>query len=143
MKIDTRDFGEVEIDENEIITFKQPIFGFEENTRYVFLFEQGISDHFVWLQSVEEKDLCFILVNPTAVVKDYAPELPEQVKLMLGEEECVWWLITVIPEVFQNSTVNLKSPVIVNPSRKCAAQVILEDDLPIRYPLTSEKGDSE
>ena len=37
MKIETRDFGILEIEEKNIITFKQPIFGFEEFTQFVLV----------------------------------------------------------------------------------------------------------
>ena len=60
---------------------------------------------------------------------------PPDIRRQLGEGECESWLITVIPEDLRRSTVNLKSPVIVNPSSMVAAQVILDEDLPIRFPL--------
>lgn len=135
MKIKTRDFGEIDICESEIVTFCQPIFGFEDSLRYVFLHDDEISDRFVWMQSIDEEAVRFILVDPAAVSDNYRPRLSKEVMEMLGEEEYMCWLITVIPEDFRNATVNLKSPVVVNPSRMAAAQVILDEDLPIRFPL--------
>ena len=36
MKLSTRDFGVVEVEESEIVTFTGPIFGFESYRRFVF-----------------------------------------------------------------------------------------------------------
>ena len=38
MKIKTRDYGEIDINEDDILTFVEPIFGFEEYKKFVFLF---------------------------------------------------------------------------------------------------------
>lgn len=135
MKIKTRDFGEIEISEGEIVTFCQPVFGFEGSTRYVFLHDDEVDGHFVWLQSVDEQNVRFILISPSVVSDDYRPKLPQEIRQQLGEGEYESWLITVIPEDLRRSTVNLKSPIVVNPSSMVAAQVILDEDLPIRFPL--------
>jgi flagellar assembly factor FliW len=44
----------------------------------------------------------------------------------------------VIQEDIMKSTVNLKSPVAVNWGTGFGAQVILEGDYPVRYPLMEE-----
>ena len=44
MKIETRDFGILEIEERNIITFKQPIFGFEEYTQFVLVNDSNMRD---------------------------------------------------------------------------------------------------
>jgi flagellar assembly factor FliW len=135
MELNTRDFGKIQIDEGDIVTFKQPVYGFEPLTKYVFLFDEKLGRHFVWMQSVEDSGICFILMEPGAVVEGYAPALPSSVQDMLGDDPPVLWLVTVIARQFEQSTVNLKSPIAVNPRSKFAAQIILEDPLPIRHPL--------
>ena len=49
MKLSTRDFGVVEVEESEIVTFTGPIFGFESYRRFVFLYQEDVSEHFIWL----------------------------------------------------------------------------------------------
>ena len=63
MQIMTRDFGQVTISEEGTIRFVNPIFGFEEYTDFVLLSDTNIGESFLWLQSVQEPDLCFILVD--------------------------------------------------------------------------------
>jgi len=134
MKIETRDFGEIEVGEKEIVTFCQPVYGFESLKRYVFLHDEALGEQFAWLQSVEDANVCFILVNPAMVDPSYAPRVPADFAGQMNGE-VMWWLVAVIPEKFEEATVNLKSPIVVNFERGCAAQVILEEDLPIRSPL--------
>lgn len=141
MKVNTREFGEMEIAEDKIIEFIQPPFGFEEHKRYTFLFDQEIGDQIVWMQSVEDPALCFILFDPTPLAAFYKPQIPAGIEQKLGEGELLCWVIGVVPQDFDKATVNLKSPIIVNMQTNRAAQVILDQDYPIRYSL--RKGASD
>ena len=143
-RIQTRDFGELEIDEREIITFRSPIYGFEEYTRFVLLYDDTIEGPLAWLQCVEERDICFILTDPFAVADGYAPRLQKAERTLLGfsdADEPVFRSIMVIPESGQGASLNLKSPVVINPALRCAAQVILEEDYPVRALLTVGEED--
>lgn len=138
MKYKTRDFGEVEIDDAKIVHFAQPIFGFDEYRKYFFLYDEDIGEQFTFLQSAEEPGLCFILFDPSARMPDYAPRLPENIEQILGEGEYECWSVAVIREDFKRSTINLKSPILVNLLTRQAAQIILEQDYPVRCPLLQE-----
>lgn len=135
MIIQTRDFGEIEINKNDIMKFISPIIGFDEYTEFVFLYEEDGNKQYAWLQSVEEKDLCFIVINPDAAVSDYDVVISKETKKILGDGKYDAWLIMVVADDLKKSTVNLKSPVLVNPNNNTAAQIMLDADLPIRYPL--------
>lgn len=135
MKVETRDFGTIEVEEKDVITFRQPIYGFEELTRYVILSDEEMQGDFIWLQSLEDVNTCFVLADPSLLDPEYNPVFPPRLRELLGEEDGICWCIVTIPAKFEKATVNLKSPVVVNPARRCAAQVILEGDYPIRKPL--------
>ena len=139
MKLSTRDFGVVEVEESEIVTFTGPIVGFESYRRVVFLYQEDVSDHLIWLHSVENHELCFILVQPSLVMEPYEPQLPAEAQELLGDGDYMCWLLVSIREPFDRSTVNLKSPVVVNPALHRAAQFILDADLPLRHPLFREE----
>ena len=141
MELNTRDFGIISIDEQDIIQFEGAIYGFEEYKKYAFLFQESISEHFVWLQSTEEPGLCFILVEPSLIIDNYHPAIPEGIEKLLGPGNYMCWLIVVIKDDFKTSTANLKSPIIVNPATKKAAQIILDHEYPIHYPLLKQKED--
>ena len=135
MKVKTRDFGEVEVNAEDIISFEQKIFGFDSYTDFIMLYDDEFNGEYAWLQSVEEPELCFIIANPELLIKDYDPCYPPEVKSVLGSGTYEKWLIMVIRESIEDSTVNLKSPIIINFEKHKAMQVILEDEYPVRYRL--------
>lgn len=140
MTIDTRDFGRMELDENEFIVFRSPIYGYEHLRRFALLSDDEAGAELTWLQSVEQPDVCFILLDPDAMGLAYEPELPAEVRDLLAlSGPPVYRLIAVVPQDFTGTTVNLKSPVVINPQQRFAAQVILEADYPIRMPLFAGK----
>ena len=63
MIIDTVRFGEVEVEENRVIHFVEPILGFEKSLRYVIL-DHAEDSPFKWLQSADEPELAFVVTNP-------------------------------------------------------------------------------
>lgn len=135
VKVKTRDFGEVEVNTEDIISFEQKIFGFDRYTDFIMLYDDEFNGEYAWLQSVEEPELCFIIANPELLIKDYDPCYPPEVKSVLGSGTYEKWLIMVVKESIEDSTVNLKSPIIVNFEKHKAMQVILEDEYPVRYRL--------
>ncbi|MGI6578165.1 MAG: flagellar assembly protein FliW [Eubacteriales bacterium] len=145
MEIKTRDFGQVTVNDEATIHFVNPIFGFDEYTEYVLLSDSNIGEGVLWLQSIQEPDLCFILVDPRLSYPEYTPGLSEEVRQGLskkGINNPVFWAIAVIAQEFDKSTMNLKSPVIIDPDSRNAAQVILDEDYPIRAPLIPQgKGE--
>ena len=145
MTINTRDFGVLEINEQEIIRFCSPIYGFEQLDSFVILYDDSIDGPFSWLQSIEQEDVCFILTDPSVAAERYAPVLSKAdakaLELAAGEQP-VYRVIMVLPENAREATVNLKSPIVINPAKKCAAQVILEEDYPIRAKLMAGEEDA-
>ncbi len=136
MTIHTRDFGVMELDENELLTFPSPIYGYEDLSRYALLSYESMGDGISWLQSVERPEVCFVLLDPDEIGLSYNPELPaDMVALLGGEGGVAFRLIAVVPEDFQDTTVNLKSPIVINTQNRLAAQVILEEEQPIRMRL--------
>lgn len=141
MKIETRDFGILEIEEEHVIQFSQPIFGFEEYRRFVLINDSNMGNGICWLQSVEEKQVCFIMLNPLEIKPDYAPAVNDEVLDQLKAEpddELDCWVLLVIGKTFKQSTANLKSPIIVNHKANLAMQVILDQDYAIRQPVIGE-----
>lgn len=143
MTISTRDFGPVEVAQTDVVTFVEPIFGFEDHREFVFLRQPEFEPHFIWLQSVDDPDVCFVLANPSDIIADYQPQLPAAVKEALGEGEYVCWALTVLRNPYYTSTVNLKSPIVVNCAAGRAMQVILDQPYSIRQPLAQPTEQKE
>lgn len=143
MTIQTRDFGLMELDENATVEFSSPIFGFEDLKRYVLLSDDEMGPGLIWLQSLEKPEICFIMMDPVEVGFEYFPEVSKEAmeELELNDtSEAIIRTIAVVPDDFKDATVNLKSPVLINPKTQRAAQVILEADYPIRMRLFEEEG---
>lgn len=137
MKISTRDFGRLEIEDKEILQFIRPIYGFEELKQFVLLSDSSVGSEFVWLQSIEDENICFILANPLIAMASYHPKVGTELEEELGGGELVPWCIAIISSPFQSSTINLKSPILINPQTKLAAQIVLEEHYPIRQNILS------
>jgi len=143
VRILTRDFGEVEVSPKNIVDFVQPIYGFEKLRQFVVIQDKNIGEHFVWLQSIEDQNVCFILTDPAIVTKKYPPKLSEDYIRILKKNKLKdpkYWTMTVIPESFKDATVNLKSPVLIDQETQKGMQIILDDDYPLRHPLISQEN---
>ena len=142
MIIETRDFGKMDISEEGILEFKLPILGFEDQKQFVILYDDEMGDSLAWLQSVTDKNTCFIIIDPTILVSDYRPNLPEDAlkKIDVSLDDVALRCLMVVPSDITAATVNLKSPLIINPAKKLAAQVVLDADYPIRACISSFEG---
>ncbi len=139
MIYNTRDFGEIEVKDENIITFVQPIFGFEDYKKFFMMFDDEIGDNIAWLQSAEEEGLCFVIINASDYTEIYKPQFSEKVKKQIGTDEIDTWLICVVGENMEKSTLNLKSPILINEKSRTALQTILEDSYPLRHPLLEKR----
>ena len=70
---------------------------------------------------------------------EYAPFVSEEEAQALGEGELLYLPIVYIPENLKRSTVNLRSPIVVNPATRKAMQIILPREFPTRVPLFEEE----
>lgn len=92
-------------------------------------------------RSLENPDIRFVVVPSVAFFPDYAPEIDEISVLQLGitSPEDAWLLLIVtVGSSRDDSTANLRAPLVVNLTTRAATQVVLADDShPLRAPLRS------
>lgn len=138
MRILTRDFGEVEVTENDIIKFEQKIFGFENYSDYIILYDDDFNGEYAWLQSAEEPKLCFIIANSLLTVENYVPNCQKEAEKIIGKGNYEYWFIMVVKDNLKESTINLKSPIVINVDNHKAMQIILEENYPVRYQLFND-----
>jgi flagellar assembly factor FliW len=131
MKLDTKHFGEIEIDEEKIISFPEGIPGFEDQKRFVIINNNDSENPFDWLQAVDKGSLSFVIINPFLVKPDYDFALSKSVEEKLkieNEKDVAVYTIAVIPEDIKKITINLSGPVIINAKEKLGKQIILNDE---------------
>ena len=134
----TTRFGPVEFKNEALLTFPAGIIGFPGSTRYVLL-DHDRDVPFKWLQSLDESDLAFVIMDPVLFKPDYRVEVAhEDIPELAAKDESdlTLFVLLTIPSADPGViTANLRGPVLVNHRTRLAKQVILEDDLPTRYPL--------
>ena len=78
MKLNTKYCGEISYEPHELITFPDGLFGFETYHSYLLIRLEDDHGSPFCLQSVEEPDLAFILVDPFQLMPEYAPDLSDE-----------------------------------------------------------------
>ncbi|MGB9826385.1 MAG: flagellar assembly protein FliW, partial [Desulfofundulus sp.] len=94
---------------------------------------------FFFLQSLQDENIGFILINPFALFPDYEFDLPDEEARALGvtsPEEAAVFCIVNASRGLAKATVNLLAPVVVNAATGTARQVVLLDErYSIKQPL--------
>lgn len=124
------DYGMVEYQEEDLLIFRDGIFGFPKLTRYLLLRMNDEDDSILLLLSVEESKVVFVLINPFFLTPDYSPVLaPEELACLESEDsgELSYYAICVVQNDYLENTVNLKCPLVINPKTRHGIQVILKD----------------
>ena len=132
MKIKTRKFGEIEIDEQKVLAMPEGLPGFPGFESFVLL-EDPNSVPFCWFQSTQEPNLALIVMNPFIFKSDYEIDLKGFVssmgwKRMQTKDLQVFVVINISGEEEDKKiTANLVGPIIINPGAKQAVQVIISN----------------
>jgi flagellar assembly factor FliW len=134
----TRLFGEIEVEDEKIITFPEGVYAFEDTRHYALISPLGDDVYPMWLQCVDAADPCFVVFDPSKIDPSYSVALgSEERKLLKADEntEMLALVFATVPENFRNTTVNMKSPVLINTQANIGAQVILSDNYPFKLPI--------
>lgn len=141
MKVNTRVFGEVDIEESKIIHFPGGIIGFPELTEFALIHDSEKQSVCAvrWLQSLQEPAFAMPVVDPLAIKPDYNPVVEDELLKPIGElnPDSVLVLVTMtVPKDLTKMTVNLQAPIVVNADEKKACQIIVDTDkYPVRFPI--------
>ena len=145
MKFDTTRFGTIDIPEEKMITMSRGVLGFPEKRRFCII-QHKKDTPFFWYQSVDDPALAFVITNPWLFKPDYEVDL-DLVAQALGREknaedvpvEC--YVIVTIPKGSpEKMTGNFIAPLVLDPKRRKAVQIVLSDDsYSHRYPLVKKK----
>jgi len=131
MRVDTKAYGIVEVDERQRITLPQGLYGFEGLVDYLLM--DARQRPFYWLQSLDEKDIAFVLIDPAVLRPDYDADIDPQDYEALGldgaqDERILQFAIVTIPTGRQDMTVNFQGPIIINKESRICRQCISRDE---------------
>lgn len=140
MRVNTRIFGEIDIEEEKIITFEKGIIGFPDMKKFTLLHDEdeGANAGIRYLQSLDEPAFAMPVMDPLVVVPDYNPEVEDELLKPLGKinADSLFVLVTVsVPKEIENMTVNLQAPLIFNADERKAVQIIVDGDYKIKFPI--------
>ena len=143
MKFHSTQFGMQEVDPESILTFPNGMPGFEGSTRYKLFHddqEQQVVVH--WLQSIDEPDVAFALVDPAVFGLNYEFVLTdeeEQLLKMENVDDIAVLLIAYKPQPdaasSTNINANINGPIVLNTRTRLGLQKILvgiEADLTLK-----------
>lgn len=139
MKAETRIFGTIDVADEKIITLEKGMIGFPDLTHFALIFDEEKKDKkfkIMWLQSMDDGDVAFPVADPTQIKEEYNPLVNEEIIAPLGKmtEDNTYILVTVtVPKKVEDFSVNLKAPIVINMDTNKGAQIIAEDDFPVKY----------
>ena len=128
MKVDTKAYGLMEVNEKQKVSIPQGLFGFEDYIDYVLL--DSDNQPFLWLQSVDEKEIAFILIDPFLFRKDYEANITDEELAEIGiksSNNALLFVIVTIPQDGGPMTANLQGPIIINKENMMGMQAILSE----------------
>ncbi len=138
MLIQTSRFGPVSLQNDDVIDFPEGILGFGNLRKFVLLDDPN-DEIFAWLQSCELPQIAFPVLEPELFASNYQVALTKHDLESLGlqkESKSRAFSIITIPDDPTQMTANLKAPVVVNIEKRCARQIVLQDNnLAIREPI--------
>lgn len=129
MKIQTRTFGTIEIDEERIIHFVEALPGLEGVAKYALL-DSNPASPFKVLQVTDDPERSFLVADAKALFPDYRvePDAGELADLELQDpERAVVMAIVNLHREPRRLTANLKAPIFVNAEKFLAKQIVLRD----------------
>ena len=141
MRINTRIFGEVEIDDTKIIRFANGIIGFPELKEFSLMHDAEKEDvsGVKWLQSLQEEGFAMPVMDPLVIMPDYNPQVEDELLKPIGSLDPDHMLVLVtltVPSDIKKMSVNLRAPIVVHTDSRKACQVIVDDEkYPVKYPI--------
>ena len=125
MEIVTKASGVKEVSEDKLLTIPEGLFGFEQFTKYAIV--ESEYDPFLWLQSIEDSNLAFLIVDPFLICGDYETDIDDEMLKKIGitkPEDIIIMTIVTVPGDGSPITANFQGPLVINKANKQCMQVV-------------------
>lgn len=129
VEVETKMYGTMQVSIKQKIIFEEGLYGFEKLSVF-YLLDTEDGGPFYYLQSGEDKDLLFILINPYIFKKDFVLDVRKEDLNKIGiskEEDAEKMLVFSIVTILENSkgmTANLLGPILINTDKKVGIQAL-------------------
>ncbi|MGN1171507.1 MAG: flagellar assembly protein FliW [Lachnospiraceae bacterium] len=139
MKLNTKLFGNIDIDDDKILHFTNGIIGFPDLKDFALMYdaEKGKKSNIRWLQSVQEPAFAMPVLDPLAVMPDYNPEVEDELLKPIGDltpDEMLVLVTLTVPKDITKMSVNLRAPIVIHTESRKACQIIVDEEkYPVKY----------
>lgn len=128
MKVNNQIFGEISYSNEDLITFPDGLPGFTKISKFLLITREELAPFSV-LQSIERPEVFFVVVDPKKFRPKYKAEIGmEELKPIniTDSSQAKMYSIVTVSDVRENTSMNLKAPIIINETKKMGMQVILK-----------------
>lgn len=142
MKMQTSRFGTLDVADETVLLFPSGLVGFPACRRFV-VFEAGENSGYQWIQSVDEPQLAFVIVEVRLLQPEFHLDVPDEalaeLDMQATDQISILAVVTIPSGDPGQATVNLRAPLVVNLRTRKGKQLILHESIPLRYPLVPAK----
>lgn len=136
--LESRRFGSVLVQGDEVLAFPEGIPGFEDLREYLLLSPPDFAP-LKFLVALRDPEISFLVLQPHTCLPGYTPAL--EAAHLRGLEAAdpadmaIYAILTFHPER-EEVTANLRAPILINPAARLGRQVILTDSkYALHHPL--------
>lgn len=129
MEVATKSNGIVNVSDDKLLEFPFGLLGFEQNKKFALI--ESEYEPFIWLQSLEEKNLAFLMIDPFLICNTYEADIDDEVLEKIGTkspEDIIIMTIVTIPSDGSHITANFLGPVVINRKNRKCMQFVLNDN---------------
>ena len=129
MEVLTREKGKVDVAAENLLTIPEGLFGFGMYSKYALIDSEYMP--FIWLQSCEDSNLAFLIVDPFRICADYEADIDDETLAKIGiekPEDIIIMAIVTVPSNGSPITANLQGPLVINKKNQKCMQVVLNDN---------------
>ena len=131
MTIERTKLGDVEFDDDRVVTFSEGILGFSGSRRFALLSMRKDSP-FTWLLSVDRPELAFVVADPFPFFPGYQAQFEDgdlkDLSFREGDGLAMMVIVTVRGKRRKDTTFNLRAPIVVNMRTLTGKQVVLKEE---------------
>ena len=128
-KVNTVRFGEIEVEEEKVVHFKNGIPAFEDEHEFLIIPYDEESPYY-FMQSLKTPELAFLITTPFIFFPEYVIEIDDEtldeLKIKNQEDVMLYSLITIPNGSVRYMTANLLAPVVLNTENMQAKQIVME-----------------
>lgn len=129
MEIMTKSLGKIDVSEDRLLTIPEGLYGFENYTEFALVDSEY--EPFLWLQSRQDPNLAFLIVDPFLICSEYETDIDDDTLAKIGisrPEDIIIMTIVTVPHDGSAITANFQGPLVINKQNHKCLQAILSDN---------------